>query len=171
MSQRMAADADTGGGDNVAVESLLRELAARKQLDIDATDDGALHPTGDGPRDVISGAMDTLFPDADVTFDPDLVRHSIDETLLLLLSLHRGGNHGGGLIEDLDEVFDTQVSSGTIYPHLHDLEEEGFLRIQQTVQTKEYQIDDSEAVRERLERSMRQHLSLGYAMALALENC
>jgi DNA-binding PadR family transcriptional regulator len=37
------------------------------------------------------------------------------------------------------------VSPRTVYPHLHSLEEEGILVCRESVQTKEYSIDDPEA--------------------------
>ena len=157
--------------DGIPVESLLQELRDFEQ--IDANPEGGTHPWGDGldgPQEALSVVMDTLFPDTDFRFDEDLVKGNLDETLLLLISLRASGTHGKGLMDDLAELFDAHLSPGTVYPQLHRLEDDGFLRMHEKVRTKEYHIGDDERVRARLQRSMHQHLALGYAIHLALED-
>ena len=58
---------------------------------------------------------------------------------------------------------------GTVYPVLHELEDEELLSVHELVQTKEYSIDDGEAAHEKLEASMGQHLALGLVFRQALE--
>ncbi|MEF8808812.1 PadR family transcriptional regulator, partial [Natronomonas sp.] len=94
---------------------------------------------------------------------------SLPELLMLLVGLRDGDTHGKGVMEDLNRFFGAQLSPGTVYPMLHDLEEEGFLEMRELVQTKEYAIDDGEAVRNELHEAMTQHLALGMVFHRALD--
>jgi DNA-binding PadR family transcriptional regulator len=73
-------------------------------------------------------------------------------------------------MEDLERVFGAELSPGTVYPRLHELEEEGALQVQELVRTKEYRIDDFELCREEVEAAMRQHLALGFFFKAALDD-
>jgi DNA-binding PadR family transcriptional regulator len=66
-------------------------------------------------------------------------------------------------------VFDTELSPGTVYPRLHDLDDQGLLRARELVQTTEYLVDGDEAAGERVESAMRQHLALGCLLSVALD--
>ena len=171
MQRRTSSETDQSSGEGVSVESLLRELRDFEQIDSDPTDGGAERRSEDrdGPREVLSVVMNTLFPDTDFRFDENLVKQNLDETLLLLIALRESGTHGKGLMDDLASLFDAHLSPGTVYPQLHRLEDEGLLQMHEKVRTKEYRVGDDEEVRTRLERSMCQHLALGYAIHLALE--
>jgi DNA-binding PadR family transcriptional regulator len=79
----------------------------------------------------------------------------------MLVALRDSDTHGKGLMEDLETVFDADLSPGTVYPRLHDLDDD-LLRVQELVRTKEYRIDDDEDARDRIEEAMRQHLALGF---------
>ncbi|MEF8841534.1 MAG: helix-turn-helix transcriptional regulator [Haloarculaceae archaeon] len=157
----------------IPIESLLRELDDFDRIDIDSSgsdDAGPWHDGREGPREVLSAVVNTLFPDTDFRFDEDLVKQNLDETLLMLVSLRESGTHGKGLMDDLARLFDAHLSPGTVYPQLHELEEEGLLRMVEKVRTKEYHVGDDREVRARLERNMYQHLALGYAIYLCLED-
>jgi DNA-binding PadR family transcriptional regulator len=67
-------------------------------------------------------------------------------------------------------VFDTRLSPGTLYPQLHELEDEGLLTVQELVRTKEYRVDDEEALAERVTAAAEQHLALGLFFHAALED-
>ncbi|WP_254861913.1 PadR family transcriptional regulator [Halovivax gelatinilyticus] len=99
-------------------------------------------------------------PTDDVQFDEAIVKENLEEVLLMLISLH-GETHGKELLSDLSRFFGTQLSPGTVYPSLHELEDEEVLSMHAKVRTKEYAIDDEEAVRGRLEQTMVQHLAFG----------
>ncbi|WP_247731191.1 PadR family transcriptional regulator [Halovivax limisalsi] len=99
-------------------------------------------------------------PTDDVQFDEAIVKENLEEVLLMLISLH-GETHGKELLSDLSKHFGTQLSPGTVYPSLHALEDEEVLSMHAKVRTKEYAIDDEEAVRGRVERTMVQHLAFG----------
>jgi uncharacterized membrane protein len=102
-------------------------------------------------------------PTDDVDFEEDIVKENLDEILLMLISL-RGETHGKELISDLTRLFDAQLSPGTVYPRLHQLEEEEILKMHKKVRTKEYSIDDDREVRETVERTMVQHLAFGFLL-------
>jgi len=102
-------------------------------------------------------------PTDDVDFQEDIVKENLDEILLMLISL-RGETHGKELISDLTRLFDAQLSPGTVYPSLHQLEEEAILKMHKKVRTKEYSIDDEREVRETVERTMVQHLAFGFLL-------
>jgi hypothetical protein len=102
-------------------------------------------------------------PTDDVDFEEDIVKENLDELLLMLISL-RGETHGKELISDLTRLFDAQLSPGTVYPSLHQLEEEEILKMHKKVRTKEYSIDDEREVRETVERTMVQHLAFGFLL-------
>jgi hypothetical protein len=103
----MSADQGSGDSTQVAVESLLRELAARDQLDLGSSADGT-DVESTGRPDVFATARESPFTDP-VQFETDLVRRNLDETLLALLALRQGGLHGGGLIEELEARFGASI--------------------------------------------------------------
>jgi DNA-binding PadR family transcriptional regulator len=72
-------------------------------------------------------------------------------------------------MKDINRFFGTRLSPGTVYPTLHELDEEGVLEMRELVRTKEYFINDEAAVEERLEAAMKQHLTLGFVFQRALE--
>lgn len=113
--------------------------------------------------DEMLAAVRGQLPTDDVDFGEDIVKENLDEILLMLISL-RGETHGKELISDLTRLFDAQLSPGTVYPSLHQLEEEEILKMHKKVRTKEYSIDDEREVRETVERTMVQHLAFGFLL-------
>ena len=85
------------------------------------------------------------------------------------MELRSSETHGKGVMDDIEEFFGVDLSPGTVYPVLHDLEEEGLLSMHELVQTKEYSVEDAEATAEMLRRTMGQHLALGLVFRRALE--
>ncbi len=146
-----------------SVEQLYRELTNAEALT------GPGGDPGHRSAEVVEDVTDQLFPDRTFRFEEDLVKNSLDELLLVLVALRSGETHGKGLMEDLAELFDARLSPGTVYPRLHDLEEEEVLEMHELVRTKEYRIDDAEAARARIEAAMAQHLALGFVFYSALQ--
>ena len=141
----------TNESTGASVERLHRELeAAGTRADEEP----------DLPAELVDDVADELSGDRTLDFEEALVTESLDEVLLVLVGLGEEGAHGKELISDLETVFGAHLSPGTIYPRLHELEEEGLLEVQELVRTKEYHIADGERVRERIEGAMRQHLAL-----------
>lgn len=149
-----------------SVESLLRRLRA------DATDDAPAIGRSDaetaGPEQAVATAVRTLFPDTDFRFDEDVIKQNLEEVLVVLVALRDGETHGKGLMGDVASLFDAQLSPGTVYPRLHELEEAGVLLVHEMVRTKEYRISDDAEARRRVEDAMRQHLALGLVFHEAL---
>jgi len=133
--------------------------------------DGGGEATADDPRSaqVLSSVLAELFPEESFTFEEETVKGSLDELLLLLVALRDGGSHGKGLMEDLSQLFDAQLSPGTVYPRLHELDEEGLFEVHELVRTKEYRLDDREAAREQIAEAMQQHLVMGLFLRTALD--
>lgn len=73
----------------------------------------------------------------------------LDELIIAILFRCEEAN-GMDIIREFTHQFGVQFSPGTVYPHLHSLEEEGILARRECVQTKEYRVDDSDAAREYL---------------------
>jgi len=153
---REVSDRDGASPANVSIERLLRELdgdAAEGGLDADRLLERAL-------ADVTDSAF---------AFDEGVVKHSLDELLLVLVALHGDGTHGKQLMDDLERLFDARLSPGTVYPRLHDLEAEGAVDVREMVRTKEYTVDDADAARERVRDAMHQHLAVGRFLQAALD--
>ncbi len=68
---------------------------------------------------------------------------SLDELFLLIIA-NRDGANGKELTEDLERLFDIHLSSSTVYPRLHQMEEDGVLWKEEHIRTKEYHLEDEE---------------------------
>ena len=134
-----------------SVERLYRELDAAETRADDETD---------LPAELVGDVADELSEGRRLDFEEALVKESLDEVLLVLVALGEEGTHGKGLMSDLETFFGANLSPGTVYPQLHELEEEGLLEVHELVRTKEYRIADEERVRERIASAMQQHLAL-----------
>ncbi|MES3517929.1 MAG: helix-turn-helix transcriptional regulator [Natronomonas sp.] len=147
---------------SVSVEQLYRELTETTEGDIGSSESQT-------SEEVVGEVLAELFSDREFEFDERLTKNSLDELLVLLVALRGEKTHGKGLMEDLDELFDAQLSPGTVYPRLHELEDEEILEMHELVRTKEYRIGDEFAASSRLEEAMYQHLALGLIFHNALE--
>jgi hypothetical protein len=107
--------------------------------------------------------------DGDVAVDDGLVTQSLEEILLATIAVADGGTHGTGLMEELEDQFGAELSPGTVYPRLHDLEADGTLQMHELVQTKQYGIADSAAAKEQIAESASQHLALGLFLHASLD--
>jgi cell division ATPase FtsA len=154
----MSAD-DTGGA---SIEELYEELT-----DVESTESVDVAPRRS--ERVVDSVTEQLFPQRSFRFEESLMKHSLDELLLVLVALREGGTHGKGLMEDLAELFDARLSPGTVYPRLHDLEADDVLEMHELVRTKEYRIADPDETRARIEAAMAQHLALGFVFYAALD--
>lgn len=129
----------------------------RRELGLVADEDAA----GTTGTDVLAAVEETLGGDAPDEVSCDRVRSDLDELLLALVAVREGGTHGKGLIEGLDDLFGAELSPGTVYPHLHDLADDGVLTTHELVRCKEYRMDDAAGASERVAAAARQHLALG----------
>lgn len=148
--------------DGVSVEQLYQELRDVESVAGEAETNGS--------DELVGSVTDRLFPERSFRFDEALVKNSLDELLLVLVAMRESETHGKGLMEDLSELFDARLSPGTVYPRLHDLEEEDVLEMHELVRTKEYRLEDSAESRSRVEAAMCQHLALGFVFYSVLED-
>lgn len=148
--------------DGASIEELYEELT-----DVESPGSGEAAP--DRSERLVDSVTEQLFSERSFQFDESLVKHSLDELLLVLVALREDGTHGKGLMEDLAELFDARLSPGTVYPRLHDLEDDDVLEMHELVRTKEYRIADPDETRARIEAAMSQHLALGFVFYAALE--
>lgn len=154
----------TDGKGGASVEQLYQELT-----DVDSSVEGEGSKPDHRSREIVSSVTDQLFPGRSFRFEEELVKNSLDELLLVLVALRDAETHGKGLMDDLAQLFDARLSPGTVYPRLHELEDDGILEMHELVRTKEYRIDDRDETRARIESTMAQHLALGFVFYSALE--
>lgn len=146
--------------EQITVESLLREIETGSRSG-DATDAR--------PVEILDDALRTLDAGDDgFDFDEGVVKHSLDELLLVLIALHADGTHGKQLMDDLARLFDARLSPGTVYPRLHDMEDRGTVSVHEMVRTKEYTIADDGEAEARVREAMNQHLAIGRFLQHAL---
>lgn len=143
-----------------AVDRLRRELGL-------STQDEQADSTG---AEMLGAVEETLGPEAPAGVTADRVRSDLDELLLALVAVREGGTHGKGLIEGLDDLFGASLSPGTVYPHLHDLADEGVLSTHELVRCKEYRLEDDERAGDRVAEAARQHLALGLFLHAAADD-
>ena len=150
----------TNESTGASVERLYRELDAAETRADDETD---------LPAELVGDVADELSEGRRLDFEEALVKESLDEVLLVLVALGEEGTHGKGLMSDLETFFGANLSPGTVYPRLHELEEEGLLEVHELVRTKEYRIADAEAAQDRIHQAFKQHFALGTIFDRALE--
>lgn len=166
MSQAGLGGNDASNASGVSVGRLYQELI--QSGTVEADDDGVRLAPDQLSEEILSSVTNTLFNGESFSFEESVVKGNLDEILVLLVALRESETHGKGLMEDLATVFDSRLSPGTVYPRLHDLEEEGVLCMQELVRTKEYRIEDEETTKDLVESAMHQHLALGFFFYAAL---
>ena len=123
----------------------------------------------DEVRDVLLSSAGEAIENGDVSVDDSLVTESLDEILLAMIASRNDETHGTGLMEELERQFDAQLSPGTVYPRLHELDADGILEMHELVQTKQYSISDRSAAESRIKRAMYQHLAMGLFLQASLD--
>jgi len=118
---------------------------------------------------VVEETATTLHGERTLSIDEGLVKQALPGLLTALVRLRADESHGKGVMDDLEEYFDADLSPGTVYPVLHELADEGPLSVHELIQTKEYSVEDSGAAREQLAAAMGNHLALGLVFRRALE--
>jgi len=114
-------------------------------------------------------AVSEAVENGDTTLDDGLVTQSLDEILIAMIALSEDQTHGTVLMEELSRLFDADLSPGTVYPRLHELDDEGVLDVHELVQTKQYGISDEHEGRTMIEEAMHQHLAVGTFLAAAAD--
>ena len=155
-------DTNTNGG--ISAEQLRKELQA-----VEAPADETTDADAGSSEEIVADVREQLSGGQAFRFDEDLIKESLDDLLLVLIALNDGGAHGKGLMGDLANHFDAHLSPGTVYPRLHDLEEEGLLEVHELVKTKKYSIADTEQARGRIERTLQHHIAIGSVFQASLD--
>jgi hypothetical protein len=135
------------------------------------TNDPSAHqtPSRDAiPESLLDSVIDDI-ADGDLAVDDGLVTQSLDEILLAVIALSDEETHGTGLMEALSRLFDAQLSPGTVYPRLHDLESEDTLTVHELVQTKQYSIEDSDTAASQIEQAAYRHFLMGTFLQASLD--
>lgn len=113
------------------------------------------------PEALLETILGTVGSDSSFEFDQGVVKQSLDELLVLLIAMRSEKSNGKALMADLSELFDSDLSPGTVYPTLHELENDGKLEMFELVRSKEYRVDDREQAAAMVDAAARQHLALG----------
>lgn len=151
-------EAERDGG--VTVEMLYRELSGENSSVEDP----------ESPELLLEAVSDALFPESRVELDESVVKGNLEAVLLALVATQDRNTHGKGLMETLSTSFGADFSPGTVYPCLHDLEEDGCLETRELVRTKEYAVHDEELSRDQIEVAAQQHLALGAFLKRVSDN-
>lgn len=134
-----------------------------------STDDGVRRALDQGAEAILNRVR-TQLDIPGYQFDEAAVKFTLAELLVALVDCCDQGINGKRLMGDLATVFDTRLSPGTVYPQLHSLEDQGLLRSQELVRTKEYQIADTDLAYSLIEAAMLRHQVLGLFFERALES-
>jgi hypothetical protein len=145
---------------SVTVDMLYRELSGQSST----VEDPA------SPAQLLDSVSDALFPESRVELDESVVKGNLEAVLLALVATQDRNTHGKGLMETLSTSFGADFSPGTVYPCLHDLEEEGCLETRELVRTKEYAVHDDDLSREHIQAAAQQHLALGAFLKRVSDN-
>lgn len=113
--------------------------------------------------DQVLGRAKESVPGDELLFDDEVVKENLGAVIVLLVWV-RDGSHGKQLIDDVDTLFGTRVSPGTLYPALHGLNDDAILSQHERVRTKEYRIADEERGISIIAESFLQHLAFGYSL-------
>lgn len=130
---------------------LLQELSADEQRE----------DTERTPEELLDAVDEALDLDGSFAFDEGVVKQSLDEIVLVLIALRTSDRNGKAILGDLSHLFDSQLSPGTVYPSLHEMNADGTLNMFELVRSKEYSLDDREQAADRVAAAARQHLALG----------
>ena len=161
-------------GDNlrrVTTGKLQGQTADERVTPLDGTERPESHdpPSRDAiPESLLDPVIDDVVS-GDLAVEDGLVTQSLEEILLAMIAIADGGTHGTGLMDELESQFGAELSPGTVYPRLHELDADGTLQVHELVQTKQYGIADSTAAEERIAESAHQHLAVGLFLHAALD--
>lgn len=122
------------------MDRLLAELLAEieGEAPVPVPEAEALLGNDDGTATDDSAAGDGLHEVCD-----EVVLVYLDEILLLLIA-SRDGACGKQLLGDVRRLFGTELSPGTVYPHLNDLAEAGVVEVSELTRRKVYTLADPE---------------------------
>lgn len=126
-------------------------------------------PSAEPLTDVLASVFDDEMFDDEPSVAASLITESLDEILLAMIASTTEETHGTGLMDELERQFNTELSPGTVYPRLHDLESEGILQVHELVHTKQYSISDAPEARSLVQRAVAQHLAVASFLQASLD--
>lgn len=100
----------------------------------------------------------------------EIVTEHVDEILLVLIAV-RDGACGKELLQDIRQLFGTDLSPGTVYPHLIDLADDGVLEMQKLSKRKLYHLSDPDAMSAQVDHAVDQFLLFSLFLKGALTEC
>lgn len=134
--------------DSDNIDLLLHELDDQNDQQLGQSSDLPTYPSEENDRPGDTSSMGWRL-------ERSFASEYLDELIITIL-LRRGEANGMDIIRELTHLFGVQFSPGTVYPHLHSLEDEGVLECRECVQTKEYSIDDRQTAREYIDSTVGQ---------------
>lgn len=102
--------------------------------------------------------------------DNKVVVTHLDEVLLVLIAVREGGC-GKELRQDIRRLFGADLSPGTVYPHLNDLEEDGVLGVKELSRQKMYYISDEETAFDAIESVVNQLFATSLVLKALMADC
>lgn len=169
--RNMVGIADLGDGGQSGFSRLLSELEQGSGEGLDLGASGSDEPPGPHPaRQNLDLIEEALFADAPFRLDESIINEGLEEILLVLISMRTEDTNGKTLMSDLIRLFDAQLSPGTVYPALHELEQDETLEMFELVRSKEYRVEDRAAARAMVTDAARQFLALGAFFYLSAED-
>ncbi|MFB6119382.1 PadR family transcriptional regulator [Halosegnis sp.] len=135
-------------------------------------DEGAVRRYTDAPLtdDMIAALDGWLDNDRLHTISDKIVTEHVDTILLLLIAV-RDGACGKELLQDIRRLFGTDLSPGTVYPHLNDLADNGLLEMQKLSKRKIYSLSDPDAALARIDHAADQLLLFAFVLKSGLTDC
>lgn len=115
--------------------------------------------------------IDALLDDNQLNrISDEIVTEHIDEILLPLIAVHDGAC-GKKLLQDIRRVFGTDLSPGTVYPHLTQLADDGILEMKKLSKRKVYTLADPDAALAQADHVVDQLLLFSFVLKTVLTDC
>jgi len=174
LLEELTADIDADAAISVTVsdlESVIESDGASAHEDQPHDEGGAQRytdtPLTDDAVATIDGWLDN---DQLHTISDEIITEHIDAILLLLIAV-RDGACGKELLQDIRRLFGTDLSPGTVYPHLRNLADDGILEMQKLSKRKVYRLPDPDAAFTRVDHVADQLLLFSFVLKAALTDC
>ncbi|MEF8772198.1 PadR family transcriptional regulator [Halodesulfurarchaeum sp.] len=155
-------DADNGGTENILAfknSELARIGDPDTQFDMQNTEETLL---GNNQYNQSNAIVSYLTKGC---IHDEILKTHLDDLLLVLIAT-REGACGKTLRSDLFSI-GYEISPGTLYPHLHALEDDGVLTMHEGVKIKEFKLSDRDEVHDRLEKRVSNLIRLSIVFNVA----
>jgi DNA-binding transcriptional ArsR family regulator len=175
LLEELTADIDADATISLTVsdlDSVIDSCGTSSDHEDQPHDDGTAQRYTDTPLtdDAVATIDGWLDNDQLHTISDEIVTEHIDAVLPLLIAL-RDGACGKELLQDIRRLFGTDLSPGTVYPHLSDLADDGILEMQKLSKRKVYRLSDPDAALTRVDHAADQLLLFSFVLKRALTDC